>query len=67
MKLSSVATSIQGRSARVMLDALVEGERDSQVLAEMALGRMRKKVPALQEAPVGRFGVPREPRVSWQV
>jgi transposase len=42
-----------------MLDALVEGERDSQVLAEMALGRMRKKVPALQEAPVGRFGVPR--------
>ena len=59
VKLSSVATSFRGRSARVMLDALVEGERDSQVLAEMALGRMRKKVPALQEAPVGRFGVPR--------
>ncbi len=39
-----------------MLEALVEGERNPQVPAEMALGRMRKKVPPLQEALVGRFG-----------
>jgi len=56
VKLSSVASDIQGKSARAMLEALVSGERDPQVLAEMALGRMRKKVPELQEALVGRFG-----------
>jgi transposase len=56
VKLSSVASDIQGKSARAMLEALVEGERDPEVLAEMALGRMRKKVPQLQEALVGRFG-----------
>lgn len=56
VKLSSVASDIQGKSARAMLEALVEGERDPEVLAQMALGRMRKKVPQLQEALVGRFG-----------
>jgi len=56
VKLSSVASDIQGKSARAMLEALVEGERDPQVLAEMALGKMRKKVPELEEALVGRFG-----------
>ncbi len=56
VKLSSVATDIQGNPARAMLEALVEGERDPEVLSEMALGRMRNKVPQLQEALVGRFG-----------
>jgi transposase len=56
VKLSSVASDIQGKSARAMLAALVAGERDPQVLAEMALGRMRKKVPELEEALLGRFG-----------
>ena len=56
VKLSSVATDIQGRSARDMLAALVAGERDPQVLAQMARGRMRSKVPQLEEALVGRFG-----------
>ena len=56
VKLSSVATDIQGRSARAMLAALVEGERDPEVLAQLARGRMRPKVPQLEEALVGRFG-----------
>jgi hypothetical protein len=38
-----------------MLDALIAGERDPKVLAELALGRLRKKIPALAEALVGRF------------
>jgi hypothetical protein len=50
VKLASVATDILGKSGRAMLDALVAGERDPKVLAEMALGRMRVKVPALREA-----------------
>ena len=56
VKLSSVATDIQGKSSRAMLEALVDGERDPQVLAQLALGRMRKKIPDLEEALVGRFG-----------
>lgn len=55
VKLSVVATDIFGKSGRAMLDALIAGERDGQVLAELALGRLRKKIPALTEAMVSRF------------
>ena len=55
VKLSVVATDIFGKSGRAMLDALITGERDPKVLAELALGRLRKKIPALAEALVGRF------------
>jgi transposase len=56
VKLSSVASDLQGKSARAMLAALVAGERDPQVLAELARGTMRKKIPDLEHALVGRFG-----------
>ena len=56
VKLSSVASDLQGKSARDMLAALVEGERGPEVLADMARGVMRKKIPQLQEALAGRFG-----------
>jgi len=55
VKLSVVATDIFGKSGRAMLDALIAGERDPKVLAELAMGRLRKKIPALAEALVGRF------------
>jgi transposase len=55
-KLSSVATDILGVSGRAMLGALIEGERDVHVLAEMAKARMRSKIPALVEALTGNFG-----------
>ncbi len=38
-----------------MLDALVSGTTDANVLAELAKGRLRAKIPALREALVGRF------------
>src|SRR6478609_5586500 len=41
IKLSSVATDITGVSGRAMLAALIDGERDPQVLAEMAKTRDR--------------------------
>lgn len=50
VKLASVATDIVGRSGRDMLDALVAGQRDPAVLAELARGAMRRKRPALREA-----------------
>jgi transposase len=55
VKLSSVATDIFGVSGRAMLAALIAGERDPEVLAELARQRLRAKIPALKEALVGRF------------
>jgi transposase len=56
IKLASVATDIMGVSGRAMLEALVAGTTESAVLADLARGRMRKKVPELEQALVGRFG-----------
>ena len=43
------------KSGREMIDALISGQRDPAVLAEMAKGRMRSKIPELQDALAGRF------------
>lgn len=55
LKLSSVATDIMGKSGKAMLDALVAGTTDPHTLAELAQGKLRKKLPALREALAGRF------------
>ena len=55
IKLSSVASSVLTRSARAMIDALIAGERDPRVLAELAQGRMRSKLDELTLALRGRF------------
>jgi transposase len=55
IKLSVVASDIFGVSGRDMLGALIGGQRDPKVLAGLARARMRAKLPALEEAFVGRF------------
>lgn len=55
IKLDSVASSVLGVSGRAMLSALISGERDPKVLAELAKGRLRSKMPELREAMRGRF------------
>jgi transposase len=55
IKLSSVATDIIGASGRAMLEALVAGTHDPAVLAGLAKGRLRTKLPALRAALAGRF------------
>lgn len=55
VKLSSVATNIMGASGRAMLHALVQGTHDPAVLADLAKGVLRRKLPALREALAGRF------------
>jgi transposase len=55
IKLSSVATEITGVSGRAMLEALIAGQRDPAVLADLAKRQLRKKIPALTEALAGRF------------
>ena len=55
IKLDSVASDVLGASGRMMLKALVAGERDPEVLAEMAQRRLRAKIPELRLALRGRF------------
>jgi transposase len=55
IKLSAVASNIVGVSGRAMLEALIAGERDPAVLADLAKQRLRDKIPALTEALRGRF------------
>ena len=55
IKLTSVATDVLGKSGRAILAALLAGTSDPNVLAELARGRMRAKLPALRQALVGQF------------
>jgi transposase len=57
IKLGSVASDITGKSAAAMIEALIGGERSGQVLADLAIGRMRSagKLADLSMALVGRF------------
>lgn len=50
-----MAADITGISGRAMLEALIDGQRDPVVLADLARRRMRSKIPALTEALTGRF------------
>jgi transposase len=55
IKLDCVATDILGASGRAMLNALVQGTTNPEILADLAKGRLRLKIPALREALEGRF------------
>jgi transposase len=55
IKLDCVAADVMGKSGRDMLDALVAGTTDPDVLADRARRQMRKKIPALREALAGHF------------
>ena len=55
VKLASVASDILGVSGRAMLEALAQGTTDPEILAELARGRLRGKLPALRTALAGRF------------
>lgn len=55
IKLSSVASDVMGVSGRRMLEFLLEGKTDPETLADLARGKLRKKLPLLREALHGRF------------
>lgn len=55
IKLASVASDVLGSSGRAMLNAIVKGESDPRVLAELAQKRLRAKIPQLQAALAGRL------------
>jgi transposase len=54
LKLTSVASNVMGASVRAMLEEIVQGNTDPQMLAELALGRLREKLPQLERALQGR-------------
>lgn len=56
IRLGSVASDLLGMSSRSMLAQMLEGNRDPEALAELAQGRMREKIPMLQQALAGQFG-----------
>lgn len=55
IKLACVATDVLGVSGRQMLQALISGTRDPELLAELARGRLRAKLPVLKQALAGNF------------
>jgi transposase len=56
IKLGSVASDVLGKSGRAMIEKLIDGERRGAVLADLAKGVLRKKIPDLSMALDGRFG-----------
>ena len=55
IKVSAVASKLDTLSVRDMLEALIGGERDPQVLASLARGRMRSRHDRLVQALTGKF------------
>jgi len=55
IKLSSVASKLTTVSARAMLAAMIDGQNDPKALADLAKGRMRSKIPDLEQALDGHF------------
>jgi transposase len=53
IKLSSVVTDVMGVSARAMLAQIVAGQTDAQLMADLARGPMRSKIPQLEKALTG--------------
>jgi transposase len=56
LKLGAVASDVLGVSGRTMLEALVAGETDPALLADLARGKLRAKLPELERALDGRIG-----------
>lgn len=55
IKLASVVSDVMGVSGKAMLKALLEGSKDPEALADLAQGKLRKKLPLLREALEGHF------------
>lgn len=67
IKLSSVVSDISGVSSRSMIEAIISGIEDPRVLADLARGRMRKKVDQLEQALAGLVGPHQKMLLSVQL
>lgn len=55
IRLGNVVSDIDGVSARRMIDALIEGDHEPEMIARLAVGRLGKKRPELIKALEGRL------------
>jgi transposase len=67
IKIASVATNIMGVSGREILAAMVEGRVDVVAMAQLAKGKLRKKLPELEQALEGRMGAHQRFLISHQL
>jgi transposase len=67
IKLAAVATDIMGTSGREILAALVGGTSEPTTLAQLARGRLREKIPQLEQALAGQFGLHQRFMVAQQL
>src|SRR5262249_56455757 len=62
-----VASDVRVRRGRDMLVALVSGTSEAATLAQLARGRLREKLPQLEQALTGQFGPPQRFLVAQQL
>ncbi len=55
IKLTSVASGVWSKSSKEIIEAMIAGERDPKILAELAKSRLRSKITKLTEALDGHF------------
>jgi transposase len=67
IKLAAVATDIMGVSGRAIVTALVAGQADPATMAELAKGRMRTKLPLLEQALTGLMRDHHRRLLTWQL
>jgi len=67
IKVGAVVSTLRGKSAREMLAALVAGPSEPQALAQLARGRLREKLPQLEQALRGQFGAHQRFLVAQQL
>jgi transposase len=67
VKLTSVATDVLGKSGRAMVEAMIAGQTDAAVLADLAVGRLREKLPQLERALAGSLGAHQRFLLAQQV
>ena len=67
IKLSAVAKDITGVSGRAILAALLAGSTDAAAMAQLARGKLRAKIPQLEQALVGRCGAHQRFMITQQL
>jgi transposase len=67
IKRAAVASEVLGVSGRQMLEALLAGTDDVAAVAELAKGKLRKKLPELRRALTGRVGAHQRFLVAQQL
>jgi transposase len=67
IKLAAVAADLTGVSGRAMLAALLDGSTDAAAMAQVAQGKLRAKIPQLEQALVGQFGAHQRFMIAQQL